>query len=179
MRKDHVYLLLYVFFLKTSLFSRVIVFLNRLVPINQCPTESNTSKTLLFCRHAQDLKNSTHIADMMMIWMSAQWSSMRTFQRNILRYICNLPVVPKCERIFNQRSFPKREESWLCFFNSGYIWLGLQSSLILSHVTIHYGEASGKETNKRFQADLATISFPGIIWESTFVVFCFGRLVSS
>ena len=103
---------------------------------------------------------------------------MRTFQRNILRYICNLPVVPKCERIFNQRLFPKREESWLCFFNSVslYIWLGLQSSLILSHVTIHYGEASGKETNKRFQADLATISFPGIIWESTFVVFLFWQI---
>ena len=65
--KDNFYLFVYVFFLKISLFSRVIVFLNRLVPINQCPTESNTSKTLLFYRHAQDLKNSTNIADMMMI----------------------------------------------------------------------------------------------------------------
>ena len=64
-RKDHVYLFLYVFFLKISLFSTVIVFLNRLVPINQCPTESNTFRTLF--RHAQDLKNSTNIADMMMI----------------------------------------------------------------------------------------------------------------
>ena len=97
--KDNFYLFVYVFFLKISLFSRVIVFLNRLVPINQCPTESNTSKTLLFYRHAQDLKNSTNIADMMMIWMSAQWSLMRTFQRNILRYICNLPVVPKCGQV--------------------------------------------------------------------------------
>ena len=55
-------------------------------------------------------------------------------------------------RNFLPKLISKKEESWLCFFNSGsrYIWLGLQSSLILSHVTLHYGEASGKETYKRF-----------------------------